>query len=501
MMQITNIRYHDNGSPQAALPDFVRRFNEQRDPAGSSSASARSPSSSTACAPSPRTACRRCAATGPTGGISAPAAPRMRPRRRMRGQRDLDEALGARRLAPGRRAAPPRLAARRRARRSLALYAEHTWGADRSISQPYSPETRTQQLLKLGHRRRGREPCPHASPRRPGAAGDRMPAARSRGCSFYNPHPFPVRAVAPPALSAAARRRARSAIGASGSKTLMPTGPTSHRIQRQDVVMSDLSDDRAYWTAPIDVPALSYVTHAGRGRASRATGTLLAPRRHAVQRATHRRARPEGRRRHLAQARWRRIRRRGGRTACGSACRCSSGPRPASATRSSTASTSSRPTGTRPGTPTGRRAATCRRARRNTRHRRHAAAPRSAQTFALPEWRRGRPSSIACCRTTRRWRSRPSSTRLPLAEPARALPADARRRSAHPWTADFETGGAVVELDDEQLPYASRHYITTQRFIRIADDEARADGRPAPTRRSGRSAASPSAASASPTGG
>jgi hypothetical protein len=28
----------------------------------------------------------------------------------------------------------------------------------------------------------------------------------------------------------------------------------------------------------------------------------------------------------------------------------------------------------------------------------------------------------------------------------------------------------VVKLDDEQLPYASRHYITTQRFIRIADD-------------------------------
>jgi hypothetical protein len=37
------------------------------------------------------------------------------------------------------------------------------------------------------------------------------------------------------------------------------------------------------------------------------------------------------------------------------------------------------------------------------------------------------------------------------------------------WNCHFETGGAVVELDREQLPYASRHYITTQRFIRIAD--------------------------------
>ena len=29
----------------------------------------------------------------------------------------------------------------------------------------------------------------------------------------------------------------------------------------------------------------------------------------------------------------------------------------------------------------------------------------------------------------------------------------------------------MVKLDDEQLPYASRHYITTQRLIRIADDK------------------------------
>jgi hypothetical protein len=40
------------------------------------------------------------------------------------------------------------------------------------------------------------------------------------------------------------------------------------------------------------------------------------------------------------------------------------------------------------------------------------------------------------------------------------------------WDCHYETGGAVVKLDDEQLPYASRHYITTQRFIRIADAEA-----------------------------
>lgn len=36
----------------------------------------------------------------------------------------------------------------------------------------------------------------------------------------------------------------------------------------------------------------------------------------------------------------------------------------------------------------------------------------------------------------------------------------------------FETAGAVVQLDEEQLPYSSRHYLTTQRFIALQDDKA-----------------------------
>ena len=44
-------------------------------------------------------------------------------------------------------------------------------------------------------------------------------------------------------------------------------------------------------------------------------------------------------------------------------------------------------------------------------------------------------------------------------------------RSTDQWQCDFETGGATVSLDDEQLPYSSRHYITTQRWIRIADED------------------------------
>jgi alpha-mannosidase len=35
----------------------------------------------------------------------------------------------------------------------------------------------------------------------------------------------------------------------------------------------------------------------------------------------------------------------------------------------------------------------------------------------------------------------------------------------------FETAGAIVELDREQLPNTSRHYLTTQRFIRLQDGQ------------------------------
>ena len=136
MMQITNIRYHDNGSPQAALPDFIRRWNEgNADPARSGSGSARSRTSSTACAPSPRTRLPMMRGdwtdwwnfgAGSTAHETAQA---------LQGQRDLDEALGARCLAPGRKQPRRRAMLHDTARGGLALYAEHTWGADRSISQ------------------------------------------------------------------------------------------------------------------------------------------------------------------------------------------------------------------------------------------------------------------------------------------------------------------------------------------------------------------------------
>ncbi|HTN62386.1 MAG TPA: hypothetical protein VL147_12680, partial [Devosia sp.] len=61
-------------------------------------------------------------------------------------------------------------------------------------------------------------------------------------------------------------------------------------------------------------------------------------------------------------------------------------------------------------------------------------------------------------------------TKLPQGDPQSLyLPLPAALTGA--WGVDYETGGATVRLDDEQLPYASRHYITTQRFMRISDAE------------------------------
>ncbi|MCA9047344.1 MAG: hypothetical protein KDA89_01365, partial [Planctomycetaceae bacterium] len=39
------------------------------------------------------------------------------------------------------------------------------------------------------------------------------------------------------------------------------------------------------------------------------------------------------------------------------------------------------------------------------------------------------------------------------------------------WTTHYETAGATVELDREQLTGGNRHFVTTQRFLRMQDHE------------------------------
>ena len=126
----------------------------------------------------------------------------------MRGQRDLDAALATEAWHPGEQ---PRRRAMLHdtARADLALYAEHTWGADRSISHPYSPETRTQQLLKLATAASGASVARML--RRDGLEQLAIDAGGDEPrLLVFNPHPFPVDAIAAPALPAADGRRARS---------------------------------------------------------------------------------------------------------------------------------------------------------------------------------------------------------------------------------------------------------------------------------------------------
>eukprot|EP01035_Chromulina_nebulosa_P031146 gene31146-41496_t len=94
---------------------------------------------------------------------------------------------------------------------------------------------------------------------RVGGAEQRAAGGDEPRLLVFNPHPFAVTQslrlpYLPPMAGAPDPKRGF------GLEDLVPSGPSSHRIQRQDVVMSDLAEDRSYWTVPVAVPAFSYVT-------------------------------------------------------------------------------------------------------------------------------------------------------------------------------------------------------------------------------------------------
>ena len=463
MHQITNIRYHDNGSPQANLPDFVRRFNEGNAAHGGVKLRIgtiteffdrirQQPAETLPTLRGDWTDWWNFGA-GSTAHETAQA---------MRGQRDLDAATGLD-AWHGKERPRRREALYDTARKGLALYAEHTWGADRSISQPWSAETRTQQLLKLATVAEGASVARML--RRDGLerlateAGGEEPTLL-----VYNPHGFAVKqSVRLPFLPPMGG--ASDVKAGFGLEDLIPTGPTSHRIQRQDVLMSDLSDDRAYWIEAVELPPLSYRTiPASEVCMSDATNLsakngVLANGHITVTLDTE-----KGGVRTLQ---------RDGVDYAGSAAehlafgvpvleRIASGKRTDMFDVVDIESpdwhkawhkdwkaerVSGRLTGTSETVERG--------------------SARISQSFTLPNGDAveviyrlvGEEAALHVdARVTKQPLSEPHGLYLPLPV---ALGQD--------WDCHYETGGAVVKLDDEQLPYASRHYITAQRFIRIGD--------------------------------
>lgn len=462
MMQITNVRYHDNGSPQAALPDFVRNFNE-----GNASTGGIKLRLGTISEFFDRVR-QQPADTMQTlrgdwtdwwnfgAGSTAPETAQA-----MRGQRDLDAATGLDAWHPGEE---PRRRAMLHdvARKGLALYAEHTWGADRSISQPYSPETRTQQLLKLATVAEGASVARML--RRDGLerlgieAGGDEPTLM-----LYNPHGVAVTQSVrlpylPPMADAPDPKRGF------GLEDLVPTGPSTHRVQRQDVVTSDLPEHGAYYLAPVEVPALSYITMPAskaavmeNGRLSATDGVLANGRLTATFDA------------------------KGGLSSlkvdgveyAGAASenltfgvpvleRVASGVRTDMFDQVDLESPDWHLAWHRDWQAErfdGTLVETTEAVERGS--------ARMVHKFTLPNgdkvdvlYRLVGEEPVLHVEAT--------VTKTPLVEP-HGIYLPMPTALAEGWDAHYETGGAVVKLDDEQLPYASRHYITAQRFVRIAD--------------------------------
>lgn len=458
MQQITNIRYHDNASPQRALPDFIRRWNAEDPPVRLRFITISDFFDRLRAEPEERLPVMRGDWTdwwnfgsGSTAHETAQL---------LEGQRHLDEALGMRAWHPAEEPLRPRLLDT--ARKSLALYAEHTWGADRSVSRPGSPETRTQLLLKVALAPEG------ASLGRMFRRDGLERLARHAGGEeprllVYNPHPFPVRRslrlpYIPPFADAP------EPPWGMGIETFVPHGPSSHRIQRQDVVLADTPDDYMFWSAPIEVPALSYVTMPVKEAAAAGDDGLSASETELSNGVLSVTLDPGGGLTSLKRDGVEYARNAGDlRFGVPVIERPETGTRESifdrvdlNATNWSQSWHSDWKAVREAGTLTGTTPLVAR------------GRAEVSQRFTLPG------GDIV----TVTYRLAQGDTALEMTAVVDKAPEPGPHGIYLPmptalvdgWTSHYETGGAVLELDREQLPYASRHYITTQRFIRIADD-------------------------------
>ena len=305
MMQITNVRYHDNGSPQAALPDFIRRWNEENHEVRLRFGTPSEFFDRMRAEPEDLLPLMRGDWTdwwnfgsGSTAHETAQA---------LKGQRDLDDAVGlgawhtdTRRPLSGasqRRPAQPRALCRAYlGRRPL-----HQPAAVARDAHPAAP-----QAAIRGERRQRRA---HVAPRRAGADGDRR---RGRGTApaGLQPASLPGEAGAQAALPAAARWRAQpgARLRAGRNRADRPAvapHPAAGRDPRRYVRRTVVLDQTDRGSGPV------VRHHGGGGRDSRRVPADR-QRRRSFQRQDHRHPRRKGRRPRLAEARRRRVRRRAG---------------------------------------------------------------------------------------------------------------------------------------------------------------------------------------------
>lgn len=237
IMQATNIHWCDNNSPNPALPDHVRAFNADGGPirlriATLSQAFDRLRQEDLSKIPKLRGDWPDWWTFGSGGTMRETAVT-------LAGERALRDAQQLFGWSPTRRSRSRLLEGR--AAEALALYVEHTYTADRAARKPDSPDVDNQIHWKKAQAYEGLSLARML--RRDGlAALAEAHAGDDVGALIYNPLPFAVK---------------RSLRVPKVSLTDHILWPWSHVLQRQDVEFSDYSDDEMQMVE-VDLPALGY---------------------------------------------------------------------------------------------------------------------------------------------------------------------------------------------------------------------------------------------------
>jgi hypothetical protein len=238
IMQATNIHYCDNNAPNPALPDHIRRFNEESGAgvklriATLSEAFDRLRQEDLSGIPTLSGDWPDWWTFGSGGTMRETAVT-------LAGERALRDAQQLFAWSPGRGARSRALETR--AAEALALYVEHTYTADRAARKPDSPDVDNQIHWKKAQAYEGLSLARML--RRDGlAALAARHAGTTRSALLYNPLPYPVR---------------RSLRVPKAAVTEWLFDPASHVVQRQDVEFSDYADDEAMWVG-VELPPLGY---------------------------------------------------------------------------------------------------------------------------------------------------------------------------------------------------------------------------------------------------